>query len=156
PFTQCESDISGDWDISCADVLYNVLFNQNTSNCANATVQADLAVTGKLSFVPGDPMNLGAGDYTYNISETGTLSYAMPAACTTALNDCTDMNTTVTDLDGGMTGFTCWGDVTARCFCRAEFNGTPQLQTGTFSVTGGNLNTSGALTGMADVYCRTG
>jgi hypothetical protein len=153
-FAPCESDISGTWDVTCDAVYYNSNFNSFTSACPTAPIESHLDIQGTLSFVPTGPTTLDKGQYTYALTQTGRVSFAMLPNCLTSLNDCAEMNTT--DMDAGVSGLACSGDPTVRCSCEMTFDGRPRTETGGYSVVGGLLTTSGAQMGTPDAYCVTG
>jgi hypothetical protein len=153
-FAPCESDISGDWDVSCDKVYYNSTFNGFTSACPTAPIETQVAVTGTLSFVPTSAANPGAGKYTYTLTEAGKVSFTMLPNCLTSLDRCSEMNSE--DMDAGVSGLTCDGDPASRCRCEMTFSGQPRVETGGYSVVGGSLTTSGAQMGTPDAYCVTG
>src|SRR5262249_12571105 len=109
-----------------------------------------------MSFVPANPDDHSAGDYTYQLNKVGSVSFNMLPNCLTSLNDCTDMNTAApSDLDAGVSGLTCSGSVYERGYCQMHFD-SQGSQMGGYSTAGGNLTTSGAEMGTPDTYCVDG
>jgi hypothetical protein len=132
-FGACGGDLTGTWEVTgiCAQAE-----NAFEEVCASATIDADLNLTGSITFNDD-------GTYESNFTSSATLSYTLPPDCLSMITggqlpaDCTALEEEPDPQDPSDMGTTCTGDpATDGCTCTNQEAPETSTETGTWATDG--------------------
>jgi len=147
-FTACGGDPTGVWQVASACITGEGIDGPFGEQCAEGTVDVDVAVDGTLT--------VADGRYTWNMTIQGNIAINIPASCVDTLSG--GEATSCADFAGDDGDTTCAGSLTEGCVCTEPGEKETQDSTGTLEVTGNTFvgTEDGEEPGKPSEFCVKG